>query len=308
MAEKDPAARIAAVTGGAGFIGSHLVDALIERGLRVRVIDNLGTGRREHINPAAELVDCDIRSAEALSGVFDRVDCVFHAAAMPRVMLSIERPVETHLVNVVGTLNVLLAARDAGVRRFIYSGSSSVYGEQSSLPMVESMLPNPLNPYALQKLAGEQYTRMFHRLFGMETLTLRYFNVFGPRMASEGAYATVIGAFIEQRRAGRPLTIHGDGSQSRDFTHVRDVVQANLAAMECAVADGRAINIGRGRAMSVNQVAALIGGPTINLPPRPGDPHDTLADIDQALSFLGWHPQVETEAGIRELCRIAGID
>ncbi|MGH8012880.1 MAG: NAD-dependent epimerase/dehydratase family protein [Candidatus Binataceae bacterium] len=294
-----------AVTGGAGFIGSHLVDALVAHEFRVRVIDNFTTGRREWLNSSAELVERDIR--ESLSLVFDGVDCIFHTAAMPRVMLSIERPVETHLVNVIGTLNVLVAAREARVRRVIFSGSSSVYGDQSVLPMVESMTPNPLNPYALQKLVGEQYARMFHHLFAMETLTLRYFNVYGPRMASVGAYVTVIGAFIRQRLSSQPLTIHGDGEQTRDFTHVKDVVRANLAAMTCAIADGRAINVGRGASMSVNQIAALIGGPVVNLAPRPGDPRATLADITQARQLLGWQPEIDTETGIRELCKLAGI-
>ena len=163
------------------------------------------------------------------------------------------------MVNVIGTLNVLIAARDAGVRRVIYSGSSSVYGDQAELPLRETMTPNPLDPYALQKLTAEQYTRMFHRLFGLETLTLRYFNVYGDRMTTEGAYVTVIGLFIRERVA-RPLTIHGDGSQTRDFTHVSDVVHANLAAMKSAIADGRALNVGRGSALSVSEVAALVGG------------------------------------------------
>ena len=240
------APRVVAVTGGAGFIGSHLVDALIGYGMRVRLLDNLATGRREYVNSAAEVIEADIRVGDSLKHAFEGVDCVFHTAALPRVMLSIERPVETHLVNVVGTLNVLIAARDTGVRRIVFSGSSSVYGDQPTLPLTETMTPNPLNPYALQKLAAEQYVRMFHRLYAMETLTLRYFNVYGPRMASEGAYVTVIGVFIRERLAGRPLTIHGDGTQTRDFTHVRDVVRANLLAMDCAVADGRALNIGRG--------------------------------------------------------------
>jgi nucleoside-diphosphate-sugar epimerase len=222
-------------------------------------------------------------------------------------MLSIERPVETHLVNVVGTLNVLIAARDSGVRRFVFSGSSSVYGDQPTLPLTETMTPNPLNPYALQKLAAEQYVRMFHRLYAMETLTLRYFNVYGPRMASEGAYVTVIGVFIRERLAGRPLTIHGDGTQTRDFTHVRDVVRANLLAMDCAVADGRALNVGRGKNLSVNEIAAIIGGPATHHARRPGDPQDTLADLTQTRAVLGWEPEVVTEDGIRELVRVAGL-
>jgi UDP-glucose 4-epimerase len=299
-------ARTVVVTGGGGFIGSHLVDSLVAQGMRVRVIDNFATGRREYLNPAAEVLTADIRDAKSLPPLFAGADCVFHTAALPRVMVSIERPVETHLVNVVGTLNVLLAARDSGVRRVVYSGSSSVYGDQPLLPLTESMAPNPLNPYALQKLTAEEYTRLFHRLFGLETLTLRYFNVYGPRMATEGAYVTVISVFMRQKRAGQPLTIHGDGAQTRDFTHVDDVVRANLMAMETPSADGRAINIGRGRNLSVNRVAELIGGPTIHLPPRPGDARHTLADLSQAREILGWQPEVTTEDAVRALVRVYG--
>src|SRR5271163_909478 len=194
------AGRIVLVTGGAGFIGSHLVDALVAAGLRVRVVDNFASGRREYVNGAAELIEGDIRDASSIADAFDGVDTVFHVAALPRIPLSIAKPVETHMTNVVGTLNVLIAARDHKVRRVVYSGSSSVYGEQAKIPLVETMTPNPLNPYALQKYVGEQYARMFHRLFAMGTLTLRYFNVYGPRMASEGSYVTVISAFMAARR------------------------------------------------------------------------------------------------------------
>lgn len=294
------------VTGAAGFIGSHLTDALIERGEQVRALDNFSSGARENLNSAAELRVADVRNIDSVRPAMAGVDCVFHLAAMPRVMLSIERPVETDLVNVIGTLNVLIAAREAGVGRFIYAGSSSVYGEQPTMPLVETMTPNPLNPYALQKLAAEQYVRMFHRLHGMPTLTLRYFNVYGPRMATEGAYVTVIGVFLREKLANRPLTINGDGEQTRDFTHVRDVVRANLAAMDCAIADGRALNIGRGRAMSVNRIAEIIGGPVVHAPARPGDPRHTLADLSAAREVLGWAPQVDAEDGVRELMRLAG--
>jgi nucleoside-diphosphate-sugar epimerase len=265
--------RLALVTGGAGFIGSHLADALVDEGLRVRVLDNFIAGPRKIVNPAAEVIVGDVRVIDSIRPAFEGVDCVFHMAALPRVMLSIEKPVETHLTNVVGTLNALIAARDAGVRRFIYSGSSSVYGDQTTLPLCESMTPNPLNPYALQKLAGEQYTRIFHRLFGLETLTLRYFNVYGPRMATYGAYVTVIGVFIREKLAGRPLTIHGDGTQTRDFTHVRDAVRANLAAMDAAGADGRALNVGRGESLSVNEIAVIVGGRDTRRRARIDAPH-----------------------------------
>jgi nucleoside-diphosphate-sugar epimerase len=297
-------ARVVLVTGGAGFIGSNLVNALIDRGLRVRIVDNLTTGNRSQVDPRAELVEGDIRDIESIRPAFEGVDCVFHVAAMPRVPLSIEKPVETHMVNVIGTLNVLVAARDAKVRRVVYSGSSSAYGDQPRLPLREDMCPNPLNPYALQKLTGEQYARLFHRLFSMQTLTLRYFNVFGPRMAHEGAYVTEISVFLRARREGKPLTIHGDGEQTRDFTHVRDVVRANVLAMDCAIADGRAINVGQGRNISINRVAELIGGPTVNLPARPGDARHTLADNSEAQRVLGWRPEVKFEDGLAELMRL----
>jgi nucleoside-diphosphate-sugar epimerase len=252
------------------------------------------------------LLTADIRDARSLPPIFAGVDCVFHTAALPRVMVSIEHPVETHMTNVVGTLNVLVAARDSGVRRVVYSGSSSVYGDQPMLPLTESMTPNPLNPYALQKLTGEQYTRIFHKLFGLETLTLRYFNVYGPRMTTEGAYVTVISVFLRQKGAGELLTIHGDGTQTRDFTHVNDVVRANILAMDAVVADGRAINIGRGHNLSVNRIAELIGGPTVQLPPRPGDARHTLADLSQAREVLGWEPEIATEDAVRALVGLYG--
>jgi UDP-glucose 4-epimerase len=306
-AQSAGAPRLALVTGGAGFIGSTLVNALIDRGLRVRIVDNIASGNRSHLDPRAELLEADIRNLAAISPAFNGVDCVFHVAAMPRIPLSIEKPVETHMVNVIGTLNVLLAARDAGVRRVVYSGSSSAYGDQPRLPLREDMTPNPLNPYALQKLTGEYYTRLFHRLFSMQTLTLRYFNVFGPRMADEGAYLTVISVFLRQRSEGKPLTVNGDGKQTRDFTHVRDVVRANLLAMDCATADGRAINIGNGHNISINRVAELVGGPTVNIPPRAGDARDTLADNSEARRTLGWQPEVKFEDGLAELIRLRGL-
>ena len=297
------APRLVIVTGGGGFIGSHLVDALVAAGARVRIIDNFATGRRDYVNPAAELIETDIRAAGAINPHFAGVDTVFHVAALPRIPLSIAMPVETHMTNVVGTLNVLIAARDAGVRRVIYSGSSSVYGEQAKLPLVETMTPNPLNPYALQKYVGEQYTRMFHRLFNLQTLTLRYFSVYGPRMVEEGAYMLAIAAFMRAKREGRPLEIFGDGEQTRDFTHVSDVVAANLLAMDCKIADGRAINIGRGENVSINKIATLVGGPVVRKPARSADMRDTLADRTRAEQVLGWRPRVSIEHGLADLLR-----
>jgi len=295
--------RLMLVTGGAGFIGSHLVDALLAAGMRVRVIDNFETGRREFVNAAAELINADIRDAASMSDAFGGVDTVFHVAALPRIPLSIAKPVETHMSNVVGTLNVLIAARDSKVRRVVYSGSSSVYGNQKSLPLVETMTPHPMNPYALQKFVGEEYARMFHQMFAMQTVVLRYFGVYGPRMAEEGAYMLAIAAFLRARREGRALEIHGDGEQTRDFTHVSDVVAANILAIDCALADGSAINIGRGENVSVNRIAAMIGGPTVRQPGRVGDMRDTLADRTQAKRLLGWQPKVSIEEGIADLLK-----
>jgi len=271
------------------------------------VLDNLSTGRRQNLTSRAEFIDGDISQLESIRPAFSGVDSVFHVAALPRVPLSIEQPLVTHMTNAVGTLNVLVAARDAGVRRLIYSASSSAYGDQPTLPMREDMTPNPLSPYAIEKLVGEYYTRVFHKLFGMQTLSLRYFNVFGPRMATEGAYLTVVDTFLRLRRAGQPLTVHGDGEQTRDFTHVSDVVRANVLAMNCATADGRVLNIGQGRSVSVNHIARLIGGPTVNLAPRVGEPRHTLADFTQAQAFLGWSPRVTVEQGVAELKTLAGI-
>ena len=293
--------RRVAVTGGAGFIGSHLVDGLVARGHQVRVIDNFATGRRDFLNPAAELHEIDIRDPRQVGPALAGVECVFHAAALPRVPLSIAQPLETHLTNVDGTLNLLIGARDNQVRRFIFSSSSSVYGDQPVLPLVESMSPNPGSPYALQKQIGEQYARMFHRLFALETFSLRYFAVYGPRMPTEGAYMLAIAAFLRARRESRPLTIFGDGEQTRDFTHVSDVVEANLLAMDAPGADGRVLNIGRGDATSINKIAAAFGGTIEYKAPRPGDVRHTLADNREARRVLWWNPKVSIQEGLAAL-------
>lgn len=295
------------VTGGAGFIGSHLTDALVERGFEVHVIDNLSGGRKENINPKAAFHKVDIRNLEDITPIIKGTKLVFHCAALPRVQYSIEHPVETNEVNVGGTLNVLIAAKEGDVKRVVYSASSSAYGDQRILPLVETMPPNPKSPYGLQKYIGELYCKVWSAVHGLETVSLRYFNVYGPRLNPDGAYALAIGKFLKQRKAGKPLTIWGDGTQTRDFTHVSDVVRANLLAAESKkVGKGEVINIGAGRNFSVNQLAKLVGGKVVHEPPRI-EPHDTRADNSFAKKILGWTPEVSLEGGIAELKEIFGL-
>lgn len=294
------------VTGGAGFIGSNLTDALIEKGYEVHVIDNLSGGKREQINSKAVFHELDITKFEEIKSLFVGVDYVFHLAALPRVQFSIQYPIETNEANVVGTLNVLLAAKEAGVKKVIYSASSSAYGDQKEMPLREDMRANPKSPYGLQKYIGEMYCRVFSEVYNLPTVCLRYFNVYGPRENDEGAYALVIAKFLKQKKEGKKLTIVGDGSQTRDFTNVRDVVRANILAMEKEVGGGEVFNIGAGRNFSVNDVARLVGGEVENIPARL-EPHDTKADNSKAREKLGWVPEVKLEDGIEELKRILDI-
>jgi nucleoside-diphosphate-sugar epimerase len=293
----------AAVVGGAGFIGSNLVDALVEQGDDVLVIDNLSMGYRTNLNPAAAFEDIDIAvDSERLTSTLRGREVVFHTAALARVPRSIEDPVGTHEVNVTGALRVFKASVDAGVRRVVYSSSSSVYGDQPVLPLTEDMPTEPLNPYACQKLMGEIYARTFARIFGLETVCLRYFNVYGPRQATEGAYRLVIGIFLDQLRQGEPLTIFGDGQQTRDFTWVGDVVRANIAASASdRVGKGEPINVGAGAEVSINRIAELIGGPVVHGPARGFDERFKRAGIQRAYDLLGWQPTVQIEEGIRRL-------
>ncbi|MEK7574747.1 MAG: NAD-dependent epimerase/dehydratase family protein [Patescibacteria group bacterium] len=295
------------VVGGAGFIGSHVTDALVERGFDVHVIDNMSGGKKENINPKAVFHQADIRDLAAIQPIIKGAKFVFHLAALPRVQYSIEHPVETHEVNVTGTQNVLIAAKDGGVERLIYSASSSAYGDQKVMPLIETMTPNPKSPYGLHKYVGEVYARVWSEVYGLETVSLRYFNVYGPRINPDGAYPLAIGKFLKQRQAGKPMTIWGDGTQTRDFTHVRDVVRANILASESKkVGKGEVINIGAGSNISVNDLAKMIGGPVVNEPPRI-EPHDTLADNSLAKKLLGWTPTVTLEEGIAELKKIYKI-
>ena len=288
------------VTGGAGFIGSNLVDALVVRGYDVHVVDNLVAGKKEHVNKNATLHIEDIRNLEKLIEIFKGAKYVFHLAALPRVQFSIENPLETNEINVTGTLNVFIAAEKNKVKRIIYSASSSAYGDQGEMPLHEDMTPSPKSPYGLHKYVGEIYARVWSEIYGVETVSLRYFNVYGPRQSDEGAYALVIAKFLKQKHYGIPMTITGDGEQTRDFTHVIDVVNANILAMESnKVGKGEVINIGAGQEVSVNEIAKIIGGATINISPRI-ESRRSLADNRKAKKFLGWYPEVTIEEGMKK--------
>jgi len=293
------------VTGGAGFIGSHLTDALVKRGFDVHIIDDLSAGKLENINKGAVFHKEDIRNFEAIKKIIEGSKYVFHVAAKPRVQVSIQNPRETHDINVNGTVNVLVAAKDTEVKRVIYSASSSAYGEQDTMPLHEEMHARPISPYGLQKYIGELECSVFSKIYGIETVSLRYFNVYGTRLVSEGgAYDLVIGRFLKQRKEGKPMTIVPDGEQTRDFTHVRDVVMANILAMESdKVGKGEVINIGAGKNYSINKIADIIGGPKVYIEPRL-EPKHTLADNRKAKELLGWEPKISLEEGIGELKKI----
>lgn len=290
------------VTGGAGFIGSNLVDALIGEGHEVLIIDNLSTGKRENINPKAKFLEADLREFDKVRPIFQGVDFVFHEAALPRIPLSIEKPKESNDINIGGTLNALIASKAAGVKRFIYAASSSALGSNDKIPMREDGQCYPLNPYALQKYVGEIYCRIFFEIYGLPTVSLRYFNVYGPRQPREGSYVPVVGIFLTQKAAGQSLTITGDGEQTRDFTHVSDVVRANILAMGSEKAGkGEVINVGAGHNHSINEIAEMVGGETVHVSARPGEMQNTLADISKAKELLGWQPEIRLEDGIKRL-------
>lgn len=290
------------VTGGAGFIGSNIADALIGKGHEVLIVDNLSTGKKENINPKAKFFEKDLRDFSQIRPIFDGVDFVFHEAALPRIPLSIEKPKESNDINVGGTLNALIASKEAGVKKFIYAASSSAYGSQKQMPLREDMPCFPLNPYGLQKYVGELYCRIFSEIYGLKTVSLRYFNVYGPRQPREGAYTPVIGIFLTQKNTGKPLTITGDGEQTRDFTHVYDVARANILAMESEKAGkGEVINIGGGHNYSINAIASLISANVTHITLPPGEMRDTLADVAKAKELLGWQPEIILQDGIKQL-------
>lgn len=288
------------VTGGAGFVGAYLVEALIQRGDKVRIIDNLSTGKRENLHPQAEFIEADITNLEQIKPAFRGIEGVFHVAALPRVQASIDNPLNCNASNIDGTLNVIWAAKEAGAKRIVYSASSSAYGDSKVLPLVETMKPNPISPYALQKYVGEEYMKLAAMFWGLETVSLRYFNVFGPKMATEGAYLTVIAIFNKQKINGQPLTPTGDGEQTRDFTFINDIIRANLLAMSSdKVGQGEVINIGNSDNRSVNYIASVVGGPVQHVAARI-EPRNSLADTTKAKELLGWQPQTSFDDGLRQ--------
>jgi UDP-glucose 4-epimerase len=301
----------ALVTGGAGFIGSHVVDALVERGDAVRVLDDLSTGFADNVNPEAKLIQAQVSDRAAVARAVAGVEVVFHQAAHRAVLRSVEYPLETDTANTHGTLTVLKCALDAGVRRVVYASSSSVYGGADQLPTPESAPTWPRSPYAVSKLAGEHYCRVFTELYGLETVALRYFNVYGPRQRPDSAYAAVIPLFIDAVRNGRPPVVHGDGLQSRDFAFISDVADANLLAAT-APADacsGKAFNVAGGAAYSLLDLLAILGRllgvtPTPeHTEPRSGDVRHSRADLSAATQSLGYAPVISFDDGLKQTMR-----
>ena len=278
------------VTGGAGFIGSSIVDMLIDEGHEVHVVDNLYAGKKENVNEKAILHVADIRNMEELLPLFKNVSYVFHEAALPQVQYSIENPIETNEVNVVGTLNVLEASRISKVKRLIFASSCSVYGDQETLPINEDMPTFSLSPYAMHKYIGEGYCTLWSRIYGLETVCLRYFNVYGKRQSANGSYPLVIAKFLDLKKEGKPLMIVGNGENTRDYVNVLDVARANILAMKSEkVGKGEVINIGTGIQSSVNKIAELVGGEVEHVPPRI-EPKNIEADIKKAKELLNWEP------------------
>ncbi|HYX43669.1 MAG TPA: NAD-dependent epimerase/dehydratase family protein [Acidimicrobiales bacterium] len=295
------------VTGGAGFIGSNLAQALVDAGHSTRVLDDLSTGFLENVPAKAELIEGDVADAETVAKAVKGVEVVFHLAAHRAVFRSVEHPLTTDTVNVHGTLNVLKASADSGVRRVVSASSSSVYGGAAKMPTPEDEPLWPRSPYAVTKLAGEHYCRVFSELFGLETVSLRYFNVFGPRQRPDSAYAAVIPLFMEALRSGAPPTVHGDGRQSRAFVYVADAVAANLAAATAPAAScrGQAYNVAGRRSVDLLELLAILGRifgtepQPVHVAPRPGDVRHTSADVSAAAHGLGFEPEVDLEEGLR---------
>jgi len=296
------------VTGGAGFIGSHIVRRLVGEGELVRVVDNLSTGqsiRLETVRDSIEFVEGDLADERVSDEVVRDVDYVLHQAAVPSVQRSVYDPIGTNRANVTGTLNLLESCRKAGVRRLVYAASSSAYGDTEILPKTEAMSSNPLSPYALQKLVGERYCKLYYELYGLETVSLRYFNVFGPDQDPHSEYSAVIPKFITKLSAKEPITVYGDGEQSRDFTYIENVVEANLLALRAIGVPGNVCNIGCGERITLNYLIRLLEEITgikaeVNyIAPKAGDVRHSLADIAQAQRLLGYEPKVMVKEGLR---------
>ncbi len=293
------------VTGGAGFIGSHLSAALVARGHAVRIVDDLSTGRLANVPAGAEFIRGDLTDPETADAVVRDCEFVLHQAAVASVPLSVSEPRVAHDANLNATLNVLVAARDAGVRRVIFAASSAAYGDDPALPKVEDMPADLQSPYALQKYAGEQYCRLFHRLYGLETVALRYFNVFGPKQSASSPYSGVLSLFIRAALSGSPATVYGDGGQTRDFVFIDNVVNGVLRSMDAAGVAGEVINLATGRGVSLNEAWAALGeilGPLpepVYGPPRAGDVRHSVADLTKAARLLGYRPHVSFDDGLR---------
>ena len=299
----------ALVTGGAGFIGSHIAERLVGQRHTVRILDNLSSGKRGNLtgfDSKVEFVEGDVRDAGRLDALAEGCDVIFHEAAIVSVPYSVEHPDETHETNLRGTLNVLQAARKARVRRVVFASSAAVYGDDPTLPKTEAMLPSPISPYGVEKLTSEHYLRVYSKLYGVETVALRYFNVFGPRQDPGSPYSGVISVFVDRLLAGQVPTIFGDGSASRDFVFVADVVDANLLAATREGLSGVTFNVARGSRTTLNELVALLGrvvGCDVRpsyAPPRAGDIKDSLADVSRLVS-LGFKPRVTVEEGLRAL-------
>ena len=299
------------VTGGAGFIGSNLTESLLRKKHFVRVLDDFSTGKRENLifgkeHPLLEILEGDIRDLRTCKKAIRGVEYIFHQAALPSVQRSIEDPGISNAINVGGTLNILLAAKKEGVKRVIYASSSSIYGDTPTLPKHEEMPPHPLSPYALQKYIGEQYCRLFYQLYGLDSVSLRYFNIFGPKQDPNSVYSAVIPMFIDALLHDRPPIIFGDGEQSRDFTFIENVVQANLLAMSAEHLHGEAMNIACGKRISLNQLLKILKKilgsklTPIYQEPRKGDVRHSLADIRKSKIFINYIPKVGTEEGLNK--------
>jgi UDP-glucose 4-epimerase len=296
------------VTGGAGFIGSHIVRRLVREGAEVRVVDDLSTGllaRLEGLRDSIQYVQADLADDQITGDLVAGVDYVLHQAAVPSVQRSVSDPLGTNRANVTATLNLLESCRKAGVRRFVYAASSSAYGDTEVLPKIEEMPPNPLSPYALQKLVGERYCKLYCDLYGLETVSLRYFNVFGPDQDPHSEYSAVIPKFISKLLAKEPIVVYGDGEQTRDFTYVDNVVEANLLAVQATKATGKVLNVGCGERISLNRLITLlekfvgVKGKVTYGPSKPGDVRHSLADISLARRLLGYEPKIMVQEGLR---------